>query len=231
MTVFVIDKTAMEANYTHFFDTGSYEAFNSNPTPVNTFAPPSFNYFDYILGVTAFRVSSTVEPSWFLTTTNTIGTFTAFHFIRETAIHWRQRQCINPAISKFVLEQQLCYDVCPSGYATDASIDYCVLCHYTCLTCQVDGTSCITCTANTSRTIDNATSACPCDTGFFDNGVVQCSACNYTCLTCATVESNCTSCDASRTLTNSTCICSTGFYDIGNNTQACVACDQTCLTC
>ena len=66
----------MELNYTHYFDTGRYEVFNSNLVPTSTFTPISFNYFNYILGVTAFRVSSSFNPNFFLTPSNTIGTLT-----------------------------------------------------------------------------------------------------------------------------------------------------------
>ena len=50
--------------------------FNSNPVPTSTFTPISFNYFNYMLGVTAFRVSSSFNPNFFLTPSNTIGTLT-----------------------------------------------------------------------------------------------------------------------------------------------------------
>jgi hypothetical protein len=135
MTVFIVDKTALEASYTYYLDTGAYEVSNSNSTPVVTFLPPSFNYYNNILGITGMRVNSSFNPNFYFTASYTIATATQYIFVRLTALHWRKRQCVNSSIPKFVVQEQLCYDVCPSGYATNASIDYCVLCSYTCSTC------------------------------------------------------------------------------------------------
>lgn len=182
--------------------------------------------------MTAIRVNSSFSPHFYFTPANTVGTFTEYILVRYSALHWRKRQCISPStIGKFVLEKQICQDVCPSGYATNTTIDYCVLCRYTCTTCKVDGTSCTSCPANSSRTLNNSTFECACDVGFFDNNTVVCAACDYTCLTCLIVKSNCTSCDSTRTLTSNTCPCSTGFYDTNNSTQVCATCSVTCLTC
>jgi len=76
MTVFIIDKTKMEENYIFYIDTGRYIVQNNNGTPTSTFTPPAFNYFNYILGMTAFRVNSSFSPNFYFTPSNTIGTVT-----------------------------------------------------------------------------------------------------------------------------------------------------------
>lgn len=159
MTVFIVDKTKLESTYKYYIDSGSYKAYPNITVPISTFSPPSFNFYNYILGMTSFRVNSSFNPNFFLTPSDTYGTYTQYVFLEYSALHWRMRQCIQPStIGKFVLEEQLCYDVCPDRYATNSSLDYCVRCYYTCQTCKVDGTSCLSCPNNTFRTLANSTS-------------------------------------------------------------------------
>jgi hypothetical protein len=232
LTVFIIDKTAMEATYTYFIDSGGYKIYQNSTTPISTFTPPSFNYFNHITGLTSMQVNSSFNPNFAMTPSNTFITTTQYIFLEYKVLHWRFRQCISPStIGKFVLQEQLCYDVCPTGYATNTSINYCVLCDYTCASCQVDGTSCLSCPTLSFRTLNNSTNRCDCDTGYFHNFTVVCAACDYTCFTCSVTKSNCTSCDPTRNLTTNTCPCSTGYYDVGNNTQTCSTCHYSCYTC
>lgn len=129
------------------------------------------------------QVDGGINPNFFQTPSDTFGTNTQYIFLQHNALHWRKRQCISPStINKFVFEEQLCYDACPSGYATNSSLDYCVLCDSTCETCQVDGVSCTGCPSGSHRTLTN--SACPCDVGYFHNDTVVCATCDYTCYTC-----------------------------------------------
>ena len=74
---------------------------------------------------------------------------------------------------------------------------------------------------------------CPCNAGYFDNGVALCAACDYTCLTCASTATNCTSCNITifRTLNAAagSCPCISGYYE--DLTLTCVPCIVGCLTC
>lgn len=230
MTVFVIDKTKMEASYTYFIDSGYYRATGPSVPVVQTFSPPSYNFYNFIFGVAEMEIDGQYNPNFFQTPAYTFGTNTQYLYLQYNALHWRMRQCINPStIGKFVLEEQICYDVCPTGYATNSSLNYCVLCDSTCDSCQVDGTSCTSCPSGSHRTMTN--SSCPCDTGYFHNNTVICATCDYTCHTCLSVKTNCTSCDATRTLASNSCPCSTGYYDTNNQTQTCASCHYSCLTC
>ena len=156
-------------------------------------------------------------------TNNTFITTTQFLLLKYNVLHFRHRTCNNASIPFFV-PPITCYDVCPTGYAIGT--DYCVLCSYTCATCQIDGTSCNTCPNNANRTLN--TNACPCDTGYYDTGVVACAACNSICLTCSTNATNCLSCDPTRNLT-ANCACKTYYFEV--NAPACTACHYSCLTC
>ena len=70
LTVFIVDKALLEEDYTNYIDAGTYIINQGSSTPTSTFTPPSFNYFNYILGMTSFRVDSTVNPNFYQTPAN-----------------------------------------------------------------------------------------------------------------------------------------------------------------
>ena len=54
----------------------------------------------------------------------------------------------------------------------------CVACHITCLTCNGGtSTTCLTCNSTNKRTTLASDNSCPCDAGFYDNGLAMCAPC------------------------------------------------------
>ena len=123
---------------------------------------------------------------------------------------------------------------CVVGYinAADTSVTpACIAgsCSYTCSgLCQGTASNCTACVGGTYRTLTG--SSCPCDTGYFNNGVAICAACSTKCRSC-TALTTCTDCYNTqfRSLSGSSCNCLTGYYDDG--TDVCAACSYKCLTC
>jgi proprotein convertase subtilisin/kexin type 5 len=60
------------------------------------------------------------------------------------------------------------------------------------LTCVNTNEYCLTCVSNTFRTFSN--NVCPCNDGYFENGVSVCAICSTICKTCVTTDGNCLSC-------------------------------------
>jgi hypothetical protein len=81
---------------------------------------------------------------------------------------------------------------CAAGTFQNGSA--CQACHYSCATCNLTATNCLTCPSSSSRTL--ASNTCPCDAATFDNGVAVCVACAGTCATCVNSATYCTSCAA-----------------------------------
>ena len=67
-----------------------------------------------------------------------------------------------------------------NGYYDNLSDEDCVLCDYTCLTCDAGtGSDCQSCDSAYNRTISGT--QCTCDVGYYNiNNVKACGICNYT---------------------------------------------------
>jgi hypothetical protein len=96
-------------------------------------------------------------------------------------------------------------------------------CPYSCYRYITGTSNCSTCPASSNRTLSN--NACPCNAGFYDNGVAACASIHYRLIlgctvTCATCNSSntCLTCPAnSNRIVNSTgiCVCNSGYFDSG----------------
>ena len=58
----------------------------------------------------------------------------------------------------------------------------CQTCDYSCLTCVTTAKNCTSCNVGVNRV---SGSTCPCDVGYFDNGLAACAPCNLACQTCS----------------------------------------------
>ena len=104
MTVIVVDKTKLEANYTYFIDVGTTITTKPGSAPVSTYSPPSSNYFNFIIGLGSLRVDKSQDINFFFYTNNSFLSFTDFKYLSHYSLQWRQRQCINTSVAnKFVL--------------------------------------------------------------------------------------------------------------------------------
>lgn len=84
-----------------------------------------------------------------------------------------------------------------------------------------------------------ATGTCPCQSSYFEVGVVICSQCHFSCATCnGSVNTQCLTCPSYLTshrldysLTTNSCPCDTvnSYYEA--NTQICGTCHNSCQTC
>jgi hypothetical protein len=120
---------------------------------------------------------------------------------------------------------------CIAGYFDNGtSSEMCSPCHYSCASCWGTNTLCLTCNPLHKRYLTTTGNLCPCDDGFYDNGVPLCPPCHSTCVTCnGPLKSNCLSCNiVVRALVGSSCVCGFRFYDLND---VCTACSYTCLTC
>ena len=61
-------------------------------------------------------------------------TSTSQSIISGFSIQSRIRVCSN-STPFFNAHDQLCYDVCPTGHGTNVTFNYCLQCHFSCLTC------------------------------------------------------------------------------------------------
>jgi hypothetical protein len=123
--------------------------------------------------------------------------------------------------------QALCYGTTCTALQYIDSTGACASCHYSCATCNITSTRCLTCGAG--RTLSGT--SCPCNAGTYDSGVATCTACNSNCSECTINATYCTACanTATRSVVGGQCLCSVGFFDTG--AAACTACHVTCLTC
>lgn len=100
----------------------------------------------------------------------------------------------------------------------NAALGRCETCSYRCATCRVsNGSSCLTCPANSFRTYSNF--ACPCNIYYYDDGSsATCRACHHSCNTCSSnLNTACLTCNqaAYRFLSSGSCLCMTYYYDNG----------------
>lgn len=89
---------------------------------------------------------------------------------------------------------------------------------------------CTQCTKNAS--IDNATSQCTCDLGFFaiSKSPLRCIACESSCKTC-TALFQCSSCFENAEVADGKCVCKSGFVLDPANKNACIPCNGNCKQC
>ena len=133
MTIILVDKTKLEESYTYYIDFGTQKTTAKNVPVTSTFNPPSFNYYNYILGLGEFRVDKSTDINFFMWTNGSFLSFTSFKYLNYYATHWRMRKCINSSLAgKFIMELQICSTFCPVRYYTATAIDYCMKCYYTC---------------------------------------------------------------------------------------------------
>lgn len=125
--------------------------------------------------------------------------------------------------------------ICDVGYidAADTSVSpTCISgsCSYTCPgLCRSTAAACTACNGGMFRTLSGTT--CPCDLGYFDNGVELCVICDNKCKSCTTAATTCTDCYNTqyRSLVGSSCNCLSGYYEAGSD--ICGACSYKCSTC
>lgn len=125
---------------------------------------------------------------------------------------------------------------CPAG-TNPSPLGPCITCLAQCATCD-STVSCLTCkvvdgTTPTNRVTTPAQGLCPCNEGFFDNGVAVCATCSPQCRTCSGTALTCTSCklNSNTWLDGSACRCLSGFAPSPTTPGTCVPCHYTCLTC
>ena len=77
---------------------------------------------------------------------------------------------------------------CDPGYYAK-TISFCEVCKYPCSTCSGSDTYCNSCITDLNRSL--AANKCPCDFGYYDDGV--CKLCIFPCRSCLS-ELICSSC-------------------------------------
>ncbi|CAD8066053.1 unnamed protein product [Paramecium sonneborni] len=129
------------------------------------------------------------------------------------------QQCLNCAINQYLDSEYSCQP-----------------CKWNCQTCE-DADQCLTCPINVNR-YDDPINKCPCQNGYYDNGVALCVQCDWRCETCEQSATKCTQCKGANRNSDKSCLCNDQFYEVGtdlickNCQEPCDQCDVLgCITC
>lgn len=102
-------------------------------------------------------------------------------------------QCISCDASNFRIVSIPNSCPCMNGYYNSGSNPICLKCHYSCLQCSTFSTACTACNPFDLRSL--SANKCPCDQGFFDDGLELCKPCYNTCTKCdGAGPEDCTGC-------------------------------------
>ena len=147
-----------------------------------------------------------------------------------------------------------CLSICPDGYYSNPTNNYCVLCDSSCKTCSgLGANNCLTCLRTQYLLKNNENFSCVTDCPNYyykDNSTLMCLPCDTSCQTCKGMTyQDCLTCPFSRYLRNYQCYdrCPQGSYGIldtyvcvttcpdgtypNYNTGSCAPCDEKCLLC
>lgn len=162
------DETAVQETQNRYIDAIFRVATSGVLADYSLIATDSTNYH---AGINTFNFSNTNGINFNFSTTNySISTSTAYLYLNFSTWNNRIRTCPDPYIY-FLESQNLCYDICPDGYYTNATYNFCTACHYSCMTCTGKlSTNCVDCTS--TRTLSST--SCPCSAGYYDAGVADC---------------------------------------------------------
>jgi proprotein convertase subtilisin/kexin type 5 len=117
----------------------------------------------------------------------------------------------------------LCTSTCPGGYFADPTTFTCLVCFYTCGTCN-NATDCSSCLSSTNRYL-NGTQCLP-NPGFFDNTTQNATVCVSPCATCTSATA-CVTCVIGSYLTGTTCmLCSAAMLNCSqcSSSSVCTQC-------
>ena len=121
-------------------------------------------------------------------------------------------------------------------WASSAAFD-CQPCHYSCEVCTAGtATSCVYCNTTSLRTFSTATTSCPCNDAYFDDGSNElCQPCHSYCALCTTALPNsCSKCNPLyyHLVATTTCYstCPDYYFDYQQN-FTCQQCSTHCLKC
>ncbi|CAD8164366.1 unnamed protein product [Paramecium octaurelia] len=127
---------------------------------------------------------------------------------------------------------------CPIGSYDQINNPKCLICHYTCMTCNGSSLNqCTSCNPSSRRNLDNL-NQCLCVSKYYDDGKQsECQGCDGSCLTCKDSSLNCSSCKTGKYLDGNSCKCLTKLqgapissYQIQGK-QDCQNCHFSCLSC
>jgi hypothetical protein len=222
------DQTAVQETQSQYLDT-IFKTGANNVESTLTLKASSATTFH--AGLNGFNYTNANGLSFEVLTTSpfTLSTASAYLYVNISTWNYRNRTCASPNVN-YEPVGNLCYSACPAAYYTNATYKFCTPCMYSCATCS-SGTNCLTCSSSNFRTLTS--NLCPCNAGYFDNGVAACVLCHYSCTTCtSSTSTSCSTCNASnfRTLSSSSCPCNAGYYDNGAS-GTCVICHYSCATC
>ena len=139
--------------------------------------------------------------------------------------------CTAPGHGNMLFKDQLCYNVCPSGYVVNSS-SFCVSCTWPCDTCSSTRTYCLTCDPSLGQVaIAGVCQSCPAGT-FYQASSTSCQNCPSGCTACQSAT-NCTSCNATMQLVLAGTACvscgASTFYQASST--SCQNCPPGCTAC
>lgn len=215
----IFDKTAIQATNFNYLRYGSVLGSMFGGV-INSINLGYINTYNFIMGIIDFNYLTTSPPFHFqfdcIVSGSTLSTLSVqpFLFLNFTYFSLKYPSC-PAALPYFDPNSMLCYSYCiPGTYLHGLYLNICV-CHYSCVTCLANPTSCATCFSGNNRVL-NGTSCDPLP-GYFDNGVPLAAPCG---------DANCLHC-----LNSTFCVlCLPGFYADTNG--SCMPCTMSgCIEC
>lgn len=174
-----------------------------------------------MIGMKSFNFSSisSVKFATTIGTTTSVASSSMYKYL--SFMYWSFKLRVCPTgYPYFIASTLLCYDICPDGMYGNATSLMCLLCDYTCLTCNSNtNTSCLTCNSTNNRNLTGT--SCPPSFGYYENYTANT-------LLCSLVLTNCLACTNNATCTN----CTSGYYiDAINTCKLCNTSLTNCLNC